>query len=139
MDFNNYYLNQANGYPVFRGASFQRGYGLGSVFRRFISWAIPLLKEYGLPIAKSIGKELVTSAATVANEAIDGKDIKESAKEKIIDSLEKLKTQKGNGLKRKKRTTKKKVKHQKGNGLKRKRKNKKNKPNKTRKLDIFDN
>lgn len=117
MDFNNYYLNQANGYPVFRGSPYQKGYGLGNAFRRFISWAIPILKEYGLPVAKSIGKEIITNVADIANDAIEGKDIKESAKEKFKTSLEKL---------------------QQGKGIKRKRKQKKTKNKKTRKLDIFD-
>lgn len=100
MDFNKYYLDQANGYPVFRGAPMQRGYGLGNVFRRFISWAMPFLKEYGLPVAKNIGKEIITNAASVANDAIEGKDIKESATQKFKTSLEKL-TQRGKGIKRK--------------------------------------
>lgn len=118
MDFNKYYVDQATSYPVFKGSTYQRGYGLGNAFRRFISWAIPLLKEYGLPIAKSIGKEIVTNAATVATEALEGKNIKESAKEKILTSLEKLKQQKGNGIKRKSKSSKKLI--------------------KKRKLDIFD-
>lgn len=137
MDFNSYYINQANGYPVFRGASFQRGYGLGNVFRRFMSWAIPLFKEYGLPLVKSMGKEIVTNAASVANDAIEGKNIKESAKEKIIDSLEKLKQQKGSGLKKKTSNLNKKSEEQKTKTKKR-RKKQKQKSNKKRKLDIFD-
>lgn len=120
MDFNKYYLDQASGFPVFRGSAFQKGYGLGNVFRRFFSWALPLLKEYGLPVAKNIGKELITNTAAIATEAIDGKNIKESAKEKIQTSLEKFKQQQGKGLKRKSR------------------KNSKKPKIKKRKLDIFD-
>ena len=107
MDFNKYYLDQATGnsFPVFQGPSFQRGYGLGNVFKRFISWAIPLLREYALPIAKNVGKEVINTAASVANEAIDGKDIKESAKEKIKNSLQNLK-QTGKGIKRTKSSPK---------------------------------
>lgn len=114
MDFNKYYLDQANGFPVFRGVQFQIGNGLGNVFRRFMSWAIPYFKEYALPVAKNIGKEIISSAASVANDAIEGKDIKESAKEKLKTSFDKL-TQRGKGIKRKR-----------------------NKIKKTRKLDIFD-
>jgi len=103
MDFNKYYLEQTKGsnYPVFRGAPFQRGYGLGNAFRKFISWAIPLLKEYALPIAKNVGKEIVHNVANVATDAIEGKDIKESARENFKTSLDKLK-QTGRGIKRKK-------------------------------------
>lgn len=117
MDFNKYYLDQiegTNSFSVFRGSPYQRGYGLGSAFRRFISWAIPLLKEYALPIIKNVGKDIVHNAAHVAKEAIDGRDIKESAKEKFKSSIEKL--------------------HQFGRGKKRKKKFLKLK----RKLDIFD-
>lgn len=129
MDFNKYYLDQANGFPVFRGAPIQRGYGLGNVFRRFISWAMPYLKEYGVPVAKNIGKEIIANAASVANDAIEGKDIKESATQKFKSSLEKL-TQKGKGIKRKRKLEKinlNKLLPQRG--IKRKR---------TRKLDVFD-
>lgn len=58
-------------------------------------------KEYALPVVKNIGKEIVHNAASVASEAIDGRDIKESAKEKFKSSLEKL-NQTGKGTKRKK-------------------------------------
>jgi len=121
MDFNKYYMDQAvgNSFPVFQGPLFQRGYGLGNVFKRFISWAIPLLKDYALPIAKNVGKEVINTAASVAQEAIEGKDIKESAKEKIKNTLQNLK-QTGKGLKRKKSFSKPKPKRTK------------------RELDIFD-
>lgn len=144
MDFNKYYLDQADGTPIFRGAPIQRGYGLGNAFRRFISWAIPYLKEYGLPVAKSVGKEIISNAASMANDALEGKDIKESANAKIRSSLEKLLPQKGKGVKQKRqRKSKEKSKIQKvkakfkssldklltQRGGKRKR---------TRKLDVFD-
>ena len=49
-----YYVKQAgNGLPVFRGASFQKGYGIGSVFGS-IGRAVLLLLKSG---AKAVGKE----------------------------------------------------------------------------------
>lgn len=111
MDYNKYYLDQASGnYPVFRGSAYQRGYGLGNVFQRFFSWAIPFFKQHGLPIVKNVGKEVVHNIASIAKEAIDGRDIKESVEEKLKNSLEKF--QKGKGIKRKnknKRIRKKKI------------------------------
>lgn len=97
MDFKKYYLDQAlgNSYPVYRGSAFQKGYGLGGYFRKFFSWALPLLKEHGLPIAKNVGKEIVQNIASIANDAIEGKNIKESAKEKIKSSFNKIKQGKG--------------------------------------------
>lgn len=102
MDFNKYYLEQADGsnYPVFRGSYYQKGYGIGNAFRRFISWAIPLLKKHALPLAKSVGKEIIHNVTSIATDALDGKDIKESAKQKFTTSLEKL-NQSGQGIKRK--------------------------------------
>lgn len=110
MDFNKYYVQQAetaqSGLPVFRGVQFQRGYGIGNFFRRFISWAIPLLKQNALPIAQNIGKEVVENVAAIAKDAIEGKDIKESAKEKFKTSLEKIANQKGKGTKKKRKNSK---------------------------------
>ena len=41
-----YYVKQAgNGLPVFRGASFQKGYGIGSVFGSIGRTVLPLLKS----------------------------------------------------------------------------------------------
>ena len=102
MDFNKYYADQARGeYPVFRGVAFQHGYGIGGVFRRFFSWAIPLLRQHALPIAKNVGKEVIQNIASIATDAIEGKDIAESAKEKVQTALDKLKDQSGKGYKRK--------------------------------------
>ena len=102
MDYNQYYLDQAKGsnpeYQVFRSSAFQKGYGLGNAFRKFFSWAIPILKQYALPIAQNVGKEIVNNVANVANEAIEGKNIKASAKERFQTSLEKLKNQKGSQI-----------------------------------------
>lgn len=121
MDFNKYYLDQAlgNSFPVYRGSTFQKGYGLGGVFRRFFSWALPLLKEHGLPLAKNLGKEIISNVASIASEAIDGKNVGESAKEKIKSSFEKL-NQTGKGYKRRKKSSL------------------KSKQKKKRVLDIFD-
>lgn len=113
-DVNKYYQDQAEGLNennseayYFRGPMYQRGYGLGSYFKKFVTWAIPLLKQHALPVAQSIGKEVVKNVAEVASDALDGKDIKESVKSKIKNSLEKI--QSGKGIKRKRKTSKKKT------------------------------
>jgi hypothetical protein len=118
FDVNKYYSDQAEGLNennseayYFRGPMYQRGYGLGSYFKKFVTWAIPLLKQHALPVAQSIGKEVVKNVAEVATDALDGKDIKESVKTKIKNSLEKI--QKGKGLKRKRKTKQKKSNKQK--------------------------
>ena len=37
MDYRSYYQNQSgSGYPVFQGVKYQRGYGLGNIFRGLV-------------------------------------------------------------------------------------------------------
>lgn len=96
MDFKKYYLQQTGGnYPIFRGTHFQRGYGIGGVFRRLFSWFMPILKEHALPASKNIGKEIIKSTSDFANDLIDGK------KDFFISDKNPNKNQKGNGYKRK--------------------------------------
>lgn len=99
MDFNSYYQKQADG-NYFRGASFQKGYGLGGAFRRFFSWFIPLIKEHALPVVKTIGKEVVNGVANIASDTINGEDLEDSTKKRIKETFMKL-NQSGKGYKRK--------------------------------------
>ena len=56
MDFNNYYTQQARQTtPVFKGSPFQRGFGIGNVFKRFFRWVIPIIKSNAMPIVKNVG------------------------------------------------------------------------------------
>ena len=112
-------------FPVFRGVRYQRGYGLGGVFRKLFRYIIPIVKEHGVPLLKTVGKTALKSATNLANDAIDGKDLKESAKLRLKETFENIKNNSnlsGNGIKNKKRKklTRKVIKNQK------------------RKLDIFD-
>ena len=64
MDYQQYYTNQAgSGYPVFHGTRFQRGYGLGNIFRGLIRWITPIIKTHALPEiaagSKEIGREAI--------------------------------------------------------------------------------
>ena len=61
---------------------------------------MPLLRQHGLPLAKNVGKEIIQNVSSIAHDAIDGKDIKEGAKQKFKSSFEKL-SQIGKGYKRK--------------------------------------
>lgn len=102
MDFNTYYSNQASGnHPVFRGAAYQKGYGLGGIFRRFFSWALPILKENLTPTVKNVGKELVHGVSNATIDAIQGKDLEASAKERFKQAVKNLGGHVGSGYKRK--------------------------------------
>lgn len=119
MDFNKYYLDQASSarYPVFRGMDIQRGYGLGGIFKKFFSWIMPIVREHALPVTKTIGKEMLKGAINVANDSLEGKNVKESAKSRTKEVLNNLKeTQLGKGYKRKQKKIKL---HQKPKKLKR--------------------
>jgi hypothetical protein len=98
MDFKNYYLQQADG-NYFRGAAFQRGYGLGGAFRRFFSWFVPILKDNAYPVLKNAGKNLLQSVTDIAKDTISGQDFEESSKNRIKEGFERI--QSGKGYKRK--------------------------------------
>ena len=72
----NYYLNQSGGgIPVFRGATRQRGYGLGGIFSNLFRRIAPVLKN----VAKTAGKQLVKTGANFVTDVIDGKTLKKAA------------------------------------------------------------
>lgn len=130
MDFKTYYLNQAgNGLPFYQGSPYQRGYGLGGVFRNIFKWIMPIVKEHALPVAKSVGKEFLKAATNVAKDSLDGEEIGQSTKKRFKESLENIsKLHQGEGFVLKPGLS--------INSRKKKRKSKKKV--KTRVLDIFD-
>lgn len=74
--FKHYYESQAGGViPIFRGSTRQRGYGLGSIFRRAFRGITPLLKS----VAKTAGKQLISTGANIANDLIDGEKFGKAA------------------------------------------------------------
>lgn len=113
-DFSRYYSNQAgNGFSdinVFRGTPYQRGYGIGSVFKRF-----------GIPLAKFLGRHLLNTGLSVGSEIASSnsfnkdnirKRVRQSVKSAAKDGLSHLSNyidQQGDGRRRvyKRRTTRK--------------------------------
>lgn len=76
--YKTYYENQVgNGLSVFRGATTQRGHGIGGFFSGLLKGAMPLIKSG----AKTIGKELLNTGVNIAKDAIQGKDFKSSARD----------------------------------------------------------
>lgn len=119
MDWTQYYMDQAGGgvnYDYFRGNISQKGYGLGGTFKRFFKWIVPIFKRHALPVVqsglKTVGKEVLSSAANIANDVVMGKNLRDSANENITGSINKLKEtfekkMEGQGFKRKFLTKKK--------------------------------
>jgi len=91
-------MDQAGGgvnYDYFRGNISQKGYGLGGTFKRFFKWIVPIFKRHALPVVqsglKTVGKEVLSSAANIANDVVMGKNLRDSANENITGSINKLK------------------------------------------------
>ena len=116
MNWNNYYMEQAGGSAefssVYRGAPWQRGYGLGGYFKRFLTWVIPMIKDAAIATAKSgaktVGREALSGVANFAADIAEGKDFKTAAKENASKTLNNLKEKaeqvfKGKGIKRRKK------------------------------------
>ncbi|GIX90849.1 uncharacterized protein F54H12.2 [Caerostris darwini] len=75
--FEEHYTNQSGTeIPHYEGISFQRGYGLGGVFRRLFRTALPFLVRGG----KVVGKEALVTGTKVINDVLSGKDLETAAK-----------------------------------------------------------
>ena len=87
------YVNQrgAGGMPVFYGSRYQRGMGLGSMFKSFFRWIAPIVKTHAVPVmkdaAKFVGTEAIKTAANITSDAIDGKDLNESIKDRAKETI----------------------------------------------------
>lgn len=101
-----YYQNQSGGnLAVFRGATRQRGYGLGGIFTKLFRGIAPILKN----VAKSTGKQIIKTGSDIVTDVIDGKSLKNAALsnlsnggQQLLSSLtSKLTTTKRGGTKRK--------------------------------------
>ncbi len=73
------------------------------------NWILPLLRSHAVPLLEESGKgaEVLNSATNIANDAILGNNVKNSVKENLSGSLNRLSEkanqslfQKGNGYKR---------------------------------------
>jgi hypothetical protein len=75
-----YFLEQAqqNGHGLdgFAGVPYQRGYGIGNIFRGLFRMLLPLVKTAG----KTIGKEALFTGTNIASDMLAGQDIETSAK-----------------------------------------------------------
>lgn len=111
--FEDYYTHQSgNGLSYYQGAAYQKGYGLGGMFRSLFRAAVPLFKSG----AKVVGKQLFHSGVDVLNDMSRGENIKVSAKKRFKEAghnltdkaTTKVKSMIGSGqrYKKRKRTTK---------------------------------
>lgn len=95
-------LSQFGGYSIFHGVPYQRGSGLGSVFKSFLRYLLPIGKEIGA----AIGRQGLESGNRILSNVLEGKDLKESlvseSKSGLKNLLEKaargVDSQKGQGF-----------------------------------------
>ena len=105
--YEEYYLNQAKqkggNLPAFRGSRFQQGYGLGSIFKGLFRWAMPHLQQG----AKVLGKKALQTGVEMAQDVLDGDDVKTAfskrAKQVLGDTTTQNSSQSGSGRKATKR------------------------------------
>lgn len=75
--YSDYYSRQVGGdLPFYAGARIQKGHGIGGVFSRLFKGAQPMITQ----ALKVAGKELIKTGANIAKDALQGNDIKQSAK-----------------------------------------------------------
>lgn len=80
--YDDHFLQTGKGLPIFIGSKGQRGYGLGGIFSSIAKAAIPMLKS----AAKSAGKTLLKSGAEFASDVLQGRNVKEAAKQRAINA-----------------------------------------------------
>ncbi|MCG8430357.1 MAG: hypothetical protein MJA29_04215 [Candidatus Omnitrophica bacterium] len=79
-----YYLRQAKGAPYFQSPAFQRGHGLGGIFRALMRVASPIFHSAAPTLkagAKAIAKDALRTGAEIASDALLGRDIGESVEQ----------------------------------------------------------
>lgn len=85
IDWNIYLINGDNQHPllygsggnfnVFRGVPFQRGAGIGAVFRSLMRFLLP----YGKQAASAVGRQGIDSGIRILSDTLDGRNIREAA------------------------------------------------------------
>ena len=97
MDYIKYYENQAGGndpYSVFRGSPFQRGYGLGGIFKKMYRFFMPIMNTHALPALKRgaeiFGAEAVKAASNVAQDVIKGSNVQDALRHHTSTAIENL-------------------------------------------------
>ena len=95
-----YYTSQAgSGLPGFQGLRYQRGHGLGSLFRSLVEVAAPLLKKGAIALGKSLRQKALKAGAELAQDYL-GDNKRNSNQRKCVISSRAVKR---GGTSRKKR------------------------------------
>lgn len=113
-DYLNYYSNQVGhgyahpGISTFKGSVYQRGDGLGSIFAALFRSLTPLLRSN---LAKSVGRQILSSGVNLGSDVLSGQNFKSSLKRRaqetginlLNDTAAQLRGQTGEGIKKKRK------------------------------------
>lgn len=80
------------GLPYFAGPVYQRGHGLGSLFRGLFRFAMPFIKQG----ASTIGRQALQTGIQVAGDVLDRKPIQESLRSRVREAGDVLKLKAAN-------------------------------------------
>ncbi|GFW43333.1 uncharacterized protein F54H12.2 [Trichonephila clavipes] len=75
-----------SGLTHYKGINFQKGYGIGGIFRQLFRAALPFLVKGG----ETIGKEVLMTGSRVASDVLSGENFKEAVKTRSRESGKKL-------------------------------------------------
>ena len=81
-------LYRGRGIPYFAGPAYQRGHGIGSLFRGLFRFAMPLLKQG----AKAVGRQALQTGIEVAGDMLENRPIKESLRTRVREAGSSLRT-----------------------------------------------
>ena len=92
--YEQYYVDQARkkggNLPAFHGARFQRGHGLGSIFKGLFRWAMSHLQQG----AKVVGKKALQTGVNVAQDVLGGDNIKTAISKQAKQAIGNMTSQK---------------------------------------------
>lgn len=112
--FEDHYTSQiGTGLAHYKGISYQKGYGLGGIFRRLFRSALPFLVKGG----KTLGKEVLKTGSRIASDVLSGENFNEAVKARSKESgknlarkaIDKVQSMVGKGQYKRKRKKQKRV------------------------------
>jgi hypothetical protein len=77
--YTNYYANQAGGFQVYSGSSFQKGHGIGSFLRGLWRSVVPMFSS----ASRAVGNEIMKTTGNIAKDVILKQPWKESVKSRL--------------------------------------------------------
>jgi len=86
--------HRGRGIPYFAGPAYQRGHGIGSLFRGLFRYAMPFIKQG----AKALGRQALHTGIQVAGDVLENRPIKESVKARVRQAGTTLKTKAENKI-----------------------------------------